>query len=1092
MRKRAALSITRLMAIQEVDNAILFERASSMLGSQPAAFGESEMLVFSSLALDQALHSSILHTVTSQAQAVRGMKISAEDKLSALTSMARLLLEISEKDAEVIFNEAVDVAGELDSEAIHEIALFAPLAERAVGSMSFDARRAVARDLAIVVADAGIRLAGNDYFPWAKAAQAITTLDFCLGLAATGRWEDSGVVDRETFLPFVLDTALSRREISPTLAVAFLPVLDQLSSTLMTRVIQAASSQIDGVRLVAFIEELAREELLVFGQGRRDQVTADLAALTTEGRRGVWLDRLIQATAFHLARRTKLQASAPSQDEEPHWLSGIKVEVSKDPFAEVDWAAYRFVSADEIDKIVKQVLAASRASQSFVHVGSILDRIGSVIHLGDRVLHLEVLAGNELSQVPDYERAEAIVKRLSDWGDQTSVAKWWREQLPQVVIDLLPAFSQWIAEGQSRLPALLEKTGAPGHHTCAVLLEGMERHVNSLSAASIYALVGLAAQYCNPDDAAQVIGKYANRLVQRVPVSERDHWDLGDLPSEPILSVARFLYALMGDIDVRIRWRAAHAVRCLARLGDASTIDELVGLYRRTAEPSYRSTDAPFYWLAARLWLVIALDRIASERPATLKPHAGQLLEISTDQDFPHIVIRSFAKSAVDRLAKDGGLTLDVAQRRALKNVNSSSVRRKRGRKRYDVGFDRYQYRQDERRRFHFDSMDTLPYWYMSALRAFADVRGEEFLDAAERWIVDRWGVVNNPWTWEAEPRKNRLSDSSIDHRHGSRPTVERFHTYLEWHAMWCVIGELMQTRALGRAVEGESDSFEHMLSGAGLTVPPLWLADLRGIKPLEDRLWFPPKNDVAIWVEDVGDGDFLAELGLGNDDGMIVVGTSHDTQSSHFHSSVRVRTVLISPNTASALVRALQTAHDPWAYGIPQAEIDSPPYKLIGWLVGGGHDPRIDERDSLRYDVRGIECSPSRETEEAFNIEFVYDDEAKWVEASQRRTVFVYNAWGDTRDDESDDRLRYNQTARSNGWRLRADKEALSAFLNTIGLDLVVEIELTRRSRGYGYSRYDEEEAKETRFDRILLLRRDGTIEAAEGRAGTWTAPRA
>ncbi len=36
-------------------------------------------------------------------------------------------------------------------------------------------------------------------------------------------------------------------------------------------------------------------------------------------------------------------------------------------------------------------------------------------------------------------------------------------------------------------------------------------------------------------------------------------------------------------------------------------------------------------------------------------------------------------------------------------------------------------------------------------------------------------------------------------------------------------------------------------------------------------------------------------------------------------------------------------------------------------------------------------------------------------------------------------------------------------------------------------YPRYDEEGAKETRFDRVLLFRRDGTIGAAEGCIGTW-----
>src|SRR5215470_1026660 len=57
-------------------------------------------------------------------------------------------------------------------------------------------------------------------------------------------------------------------------------------------------------------------------------------------------------------------------------------------------------------------------------------------------------------------------------------------------------------------------------------------------------------------------------------------------------------------------------------------------------------------------------------------------------------------------------------------------------------------------------------------------------------------------------------------------------------------------------------------------------------------------------------------------------------------------------------------------------------------------------------------------------------------------------------------------------------------------GLDLIVEIEITRRNKGYDYSRYDEEKAKEVRFDRVLLLRGDGTLEAAEGRLRTWTAP--
>ena len=144
---------------------------------------------------------------------MRNTRTSAEDKLTALIRFARLLLPISYEDAEALFNEAIEVAGEVNVEAVHEIALFAPLAERAVSSMDVDQRRTVGRNLAIVVGDAGVRLAGYDYFPWAKAAQALTTLDVCLALAAAARWEDSSLVDRATFLPPLLETALHRQDL---------------------------------------------------------------------------------------------------------------------------------------------------------------------------------------------------------------------------------------------------------------------------------------------------------------------------------------------------------------------------------------------------------------------------------------------------------------------------------------------------------------------------------------------------------------------------------------------------------------------------------------------------------------------------------------------------------------------------------------------------------------------------------------------------------------------------------------------------------------------------------------------------------------
>jgi hypothetical protein len=451
-----------------------------------------------------------------------------------------------------------------------------------------------------------------------------------------------------------------------------------------------------------------------------------------------------------------------------------------------------------------------------------------------------------------------------------------------------------------------------------------------------------------------------------------------------------------------------------------------------------------------------------------------------------------------NQLAVGAATAIPQVQSRVL-HRKLGLVRRKKFRQPRSGSFYRDEEGQHDNRRFNFDSIDTLPYWYTPARRAFADVSPKAFLDTAERWIVDRWGVHNNPSRWKDEPRKhrdNRHSLMPLDHRHGELPLLETFHTYLEWHAMWCTMGELMQTHALTKIGVDDYDSFESRLQRWGITMPPLWLADLHGMKPLEDRFCFPPQDDIDVWVDNVRDADFLTELGVNRENGMLVVDSYYETQSRDFKLSASVATALVSPDTASALVRALQTVDDSWNYRIPptehELEIHTPPYKLVGWLVDVHHDVGIDEHDPLRYEVRAIECRPADQVATVLNLEFAHDDQARWVDIRSRNTVFTYEAWGDTRGDESDDQFRYNGRIQSSGHRLQIDKEALRMFLNKMNLDLIVEVEITRRDQGYGYPGYDEEKAHESRFDRVLLFRRDGTIEGAEGRLGTWTSPRA
>jgi hypothetical protein len=1089
MRTRAALAITRLTILPALDRTSLFERALSALSSTPSPFNPAEAQIFGSLSLERSLHQRILNTVSTRAQSIKDARTSSEEKITALVRLARLLTPISRADAETIFNDAIGVAGEVNAEAIHEIKLFAPLAERAADVMEADKRRAVACNLATVISDASIRLEGQRNFPWTQASQALTRLDVCVALAAAGRWEDATIVDRATFLPPVLETALARRELSVTQVASLFSLLDDVHIELLDRLLAVAKDEGGRPDLSSFSEEVAREELLRFGQGRREQVCDKLSALRPTGDDGFWFSRLAKATAFH---KVSEAVQPPTSDEDRP--SPRKERVEKDSlFNNIEWRVYRFISPEEINDVVGRVLAAAKEAEIYVPVSEILQRIADTVALGDRVSYLQALSQLQSSSVRYYDVGNTINVLVEAWRGAPSVAKWGREHLLRFVTEQLPGCLGYLVHNDSPLTELLKKSDATEGQICSTLLEAVENHVDSLDAPNVYALIGLIGQYCRPGDAAQVCERYSERLIQRIPENDRDAWNPLNIPNNPVDGVARYLNALMGDIDLRIRWRAAHAARGLARLGDTDTLDSLVGMYGRKSEPSYRRPDAPFYWLASQLWLVIALERIATETPSAVGRHGYKLLEIASDDELPHVVLHSYAKSAVSKLVGSGELALDAAQLAALERVNTSPFRRKKPPKRRDARFDKYR-GSEEGRRFTFNSMDTLPYWYSGAVGIFADVSKKEFLDVAERWIVDRWGVHDDPWTWEGQPRKDRLEQralSSGSHSHGSLPVGERYNTHLEWHAMWCAIGELMQTHPLAKREEDHDETFESHLGHAVLTAPPFWLADFRGMKPLEARFWFAPQGDIEAWIDNASDNDFLAELELDKDSSKLVVGCHHETRSSSFNLTVTVDSALVSPSTAGALVRALQAVDDPLDYYLPSLSdhlgIDAPPYRLKGWLDDEHSDSGIDQRDPLRYDVGAIRSRPSSQVISALGLEFVYENALKWAQPDNRRTVFGYEAWSDVRWDDYEERPSYDHEIRSSGWRLRVERESLETFLKMTGFDLIVKVQIDRMNKGYEYSRYDQKETKKSKFDRLFILRRNGTIEAAEGRFGTW-----
>jgi len=87
----------------------------------------------------------------------------------------------------------------------------------------------------------------------------------------------------------------------------------------------------------------------------------------------------------------------------------------------------------------------------------------------------------------------------------------------------------------------------------------------------------------------------------------------------------------------------AHSIRCFARFQKWEVVDALMRrLYSTDAHP-YQAPELPFYFLHARLWLLIAIARLAIDHPMEVAGYADELNAIAVDKNMPHVLMRHFA-----------------------------------------------------------------------------------------------------------------------------------------------------------------------------------------------------------------------------------------------------------------------------------------------------------------------------------------------------------------------------------------------------------------------------------------------------------------
>lgn len=825
-----------LLLLTGYDTDLVWTNALSVLGDWDEGWGESRDQFVERIRLWPALHENLVEHLGSAADKVRYARTTAQEKVDLLTRYSRLLVPISVDEARAMFNFAVDVVGELDIEVIERMRLFNSLVTRG-GGKSSSSGRSTAVQFAKVTEESALRLFGERHFPWDDAIAALVRLDPPLALAVVARWSDEGTGDLADMLPPLLRVAVSNHEMRPKQASALMTFLDEDAA--ITPEILASADPSDHP---ALSEELARDAVMR-GVGDGEAI---LSRAPTDN--GHWVDALRQQRHFFVSHVVTVapdpSISAPTLKADDRSISYA-------------WQQGQLADASCIEDVILELLDDGMNS-SWFNIEAVLETAREAVTVSNRVAHLSALSELSGRTVVAGAAAEALLTAIETWSSSLSVKEWARTALPGMIVRRFSALASDLPYRSLLLRALaLANLNAIERNE--IILTGLEQSVGMLSVAAILKLVEMVSTNLARNEAFEIAQWYADHLAQSIEATgSLDVAGYDGLPRTVDEGVARFLFAHLGDCDLRLRWRGAHSVRQLARMNDTLTIDALADEYSREEDPEFRSRESPFYWLAARLWFVIAFDAIARERPEIAARRAHMLKDIALNMSLPHVLIRRFARDGCEKLVKEHLLFLTQDERQRLKTIDDSSLPRTKSQSQESLNKLGYW---DEGCRFKFDSMDALPYWYDPVLKLFAGLTAENFIRAAEHWIVDRWGFYG--YAWEAdEGRRSRFENSRAltNNHHGTIPTIERARDHLQWHAMWCALGGFLETQPLTEA-EYFGDDLGYIIGRGGLCSPPSWSADLACPTPREVRYWKQDDQPLESWIKDVGDDTYFSSL---------------------------------------------------------------------------------------------------------------------------------------------------------------------------------------------------------------------------------------
>lgn len=819
----------------------------------------------------------------------------ASEAASGLMECSEILLTIDPNTSSEYFQKAIEIASRVDDDAPFLLRAIASTAVHCVGDASHDDRIALADRLVKALDELYPLVDEERGVPWEAYINAIAALDSQIGFSAVLSLHRKGWLS-------LIDAAKG--------LVKGLLKGEQIDEVDAFQLIELGNINSDYAAIALNILEKVWQKDKAGCQRLFERISKDVMRDTDYSVRGEMCQ-----TFLSWAREHDLSAAIIKDLEECHrfyadrlnWASDERslreIPNRNDATIKKLFRKVRQKEKRDVGKILDQILKTPDMHRSSLEM--LLNELAQCLTGKERLKFLEKLTRHPTDYYSNLSTVipELLDKLLFNWSSIRQVREWVVQGMLEYFEEHLPELFRYDIPYASGSHNLLENPLIKGKGGPSVLLPALARHVGNMPATRVYELTGIFARYVPKNEAKEVV----NGILRAI--CHEKQTDDGDLRKNTVMAdggLSKFLYNCFEQPDNRIRWRAFHATRRMLEKKSEPLLKDLV-------EASH-STEGKM-WMSAREWLLFLFLHLAKKWPDKLLPYAQRIYEHAASKSFPHAGIQELAKRTLLVLIKEDASILSEKQQEYLRWLNEprqcilSQERQWPG-----VGRKSHMKREW---RFHFDHMDTFPYWYSPLSHCFGLHRCDVGM-RAEPWICDVWGVTFEDCIKYSRENRHGYDWQLFSHRHGSHPTIESLGRYVERHAMFMAAGEMIRELPILSEKDYEIDSWHEWISRRRFDADPAITADIRCPVPLRKDLHGQVPEDF-VRKGSVDKSAFVDQIAYrhGTEQFLVVAG-NYSIRLQEVSINFDIDSALVSSKTAKALALAIQANDNPYSIGLP------------------------------------------------------------------------------------------------------------------------------------------------------------------------------